>query len=69
MSRISELCDRHRIKREFINLDIPRPNACTTRGLAMLETAQLAARESAPSLFDVGKMPNSTDNRFAEAMY
>lgn len=36
-NRFSELCNRHRIKREFTNPDTPRLSGCVERALATLK--------------------------------
>lgn len=64
----AEICGPYRYKRAFVTLDTLRLNGWARRGLEMLEGAQLAAHMRAWSFFRGSKMPNSTDDLWAEAM-
>ena len=64
----SFLCRERNIKQEFTTADSPEYNSVAERGLAMIESAALAARIQATELFPGFNVPEGPSLLSAEAM-
>ena len=65
--KFGKLCRERNIRQEFTTADSPEFNGVAERGLAMIESAALAARIQAPELFPGFNVPEGP-SLWAEAM-
>ena len=65
--KFEKLCRERKINQEFTTADNPEYNGVAQRGLAIIESAALAARIQASELFPVCSIPEGP-SLWAEAM-